>query len=90
MNDLTKLFQKDDRIFANGKLLKNKLTEIEVYGLKDRLDNLSNHDKNEVALDVFKNLAEKIEASTTEYIGTKKFKDYLPVYSLEAVATSFR
>ncbi|HBR14967.1 MAG TPA: type III restriction endonuclease subunit M [Candidatus Omnitrophica bacterium] len=28
MNDLTKLFQKDDRIFTNGKLLKNKLTEL--------------------------------------------------------------
>lgn len=28
MNDLTKLFQKDDRIFADGKLLKNKLTEL--------------------------------------------------------------
>jgi len=28
MNDLTKLFQKDNRIFADGKLLKNKLTEL--------------------------------------------------------------
>jgi len=28
MNDLTKLFQKDERIFADGKLLKNKLTEL--------------------------------------------------------------
>jgi len=28
MNDLTKLFQKDDRIFADSKLLKNKLTEL--------------------------------------------------------------
>ena len=28
MNDLNKLFQKDDRIFADGKLLKNKLTEL--------------------------------------------------------------
>ena len=28
MNDLTKLFQKDERIFAEGKLLKNKLTEL--------------------------------------------------------------
>ncbi|MBA7495525.1 hypothetical protein ES702_06112 [subsurface metagenome] len=28
MNDLTKLFQKDDRIFAAGTLLKNKLTEL--------------------------------------------------------------
>jgi adenine-specific DNA-methyltransferase len=28
MNDLTKLFAKDDRIFAEGKLLKNKLTEL--------------------------------------------------------------
>lgn len=28
MNKLTKLFAKDDRIFADGKLLKNKLTEL--------------------------------------------------------------
>lgn len=28
MKDLTKLFQKDERIFADGKLLKNKLTEL--------------------------------------------------------------
>ncbi len=28
MNDLTKLFQKDDRVFAAGTLLKNKLTEL--------------------------------------------------------------
>ncbi len=28
MNDLTKLFQKDERIFADGKLFKNKLTEL--------------------------------------------------------------
>ncbi len=28
MHDLTKLFQKDERIFADGKLLKNKLTEL--------------------------------------------------------------
>ena len=28
MTDLTKLFQKDERIFADGKLLKNKLTEL--------------------------------------------------------------
>lgn len=48
--------------------------DIEIYGLKDRLDDLSNHDKYEVALDVFKELANKIESSTTEYIGTKEFK----------------
>lgn len=28
MSELTKLFRKDDRIFADGKLLKNKLTEL--------------------------------------------------------------
>lgn len=47
--------------------------DIEIYGLKDRLDNLNNYDKYEVALDVFKELANKIESSTTEYIGTKEF-----------------
>jgi len=50
--------------------------DIEVYGLKERLNTLSNHDKYEVALDVFKNLAGKVEVSTTEYIGTKEFKGY--------------
>ncbi|MDD5258510.1 MAG: hypothetical protein PHD29_00890 [bacterium] len=50
--------------------------DIEIYGLKDQIDNLSNHDKYEVALDVFKELATKIELSTTEYIGTKEFKGY--------------
>ncbi len=50
--------------------------DIEIYGLKDRLDNIDNHDKYEVALDVFKELAGKIEASTTEYIGTQEFKGY--------------
>lgn len=50
--------------------------EIEVSGVKERLDALSNHDKYGIALDVFKNLAGKIETSTTEYIGTKEFKRY--------------
>lgn len=50
--------------------------DIEIYSVKDRLDKLSNHDKYEVALDVFKELANKIESSTTEYIGTKEFKGY--------------
>ena len=49
---------------------------IEIYGLRDRLDNLSNHDKYEVALNVFKELANKIESSTTEYIVTKEFKGH--------------
>lgn len=48
--------------------------DIEIYGLKDRLNSIDNHDKYEVALDAFKELAGKIEASTTEYIGTKEFK----------------
>lgn len=50
--------------------------DIEVYGLKDRLDNLDNNDKYEVALNIFKELANKIESSTTEYIGTKEFKGH--------------
>jgi len=48
--------------------------DIEIYGLQERLDNLNNHDKFEIALNVFKELAGKIQASTTEYIGTKEFK----------------
>lgn len=50
--------------------------DIEISGLEDRLKNLDNHDKYEVALNVFKELAEKIESSTTEYFGTKEFKGH--------------
>lgn len=50
--------------------------DIEISGLKDRLNNIDNHDKYEVALDVFKELAGKIEASITEYIGTIEFKGH--------------
>ncbi|HHT9135298.1 MAG TPA: DEAD/DEAH box helicase family protein, partial [Candidatus Avalokitesvara rifleensis] len=50
--------------------------DIEVYGSKEQLDNLNNHDKYEIALNVFRELANKIESSTTEYIGTKEFEGY--------------
>lgn len=50
--------------------------DIEILGPKERLDNLNNHDKYEIALNVFKELANKIESSTTEYIGTKEFKGF--------------
>ncbi|MBN1157565.1 DEAD/DEAH box helicase family protein [Candidatus Woesearchaeota archaeon] len=50
--------------------------EVEIYGLRERIDSLNNHDKYEISLGVFKELAEKIENSTTEYIGTKEFKGY--------------
>ena len=50
--------------------------DIEIYGLKDRLNNIDNHDKYEVALNTFKDLASKIENSTTEYVGTKEFKGH--------------
>jgi len=50
--------------------------DVEICGLKDRLNNFDNHCKYEIALDVFKELACKIKASTTEYIGTKEFKGY--------------
>ncbi len=50
--------------------------DIEIYGAKDRLNNLNNHDTFEIALDVFKELANKIQDSTTEYFGTKEFKGH--------------
>jgi len=50
--------------------------DIEVYGSEERLDNFNNYDKYEVALNVFKELANKIESSTTEYFGTKEFKGH--------------
>jgi len=62
--------------------------DIEVYGLKEKLDNLSNHDKFEISLDIFKDLANKIQASTTEYIGTKEFKGYSICKVVEPTKTS--
>jgi len=62
--------------------------DIEIYGLKDRLNNIDNHDKYEVALDAFKELAGKIEASTTEYIGTKEFKGHSICKVVESTKTS--
>jgi len=62
--------------------------DIEIYGLKERLDNFSNHDKYEVALDVFKELANKIESSTTEYFGTNEFKGHRICKVVEPSRTS--
>ena len=50
--------------------------DIEIRGTKKRLNNLSNSDKYEIAIDVFKQLADKIKANTTEYEGTKEFKGH--------------
>jgi type III restriction enzyme len=62
--------------------------EIEVYGSKERLENLNNYDKYEVALNVFKELAGKIESSTTDYIGTKEFKGYRVCKVVDLIKTS--
>lgn len=45
MNDLTKLFQKDERIFADGKLLKNKLTELALKLNQSLIELLLSDDK---------------------------------------------
>ena len=45
MNDLTKLFQKDERIFADGKLLKNKLTELALKHDQPLIELLLSDDK---------------------------------------------
>ena len=62
--------------------------DIEIYGSKERLSALTNHDKYVVALNVFKELANKIESSTTEYIGTKEFKGYSICKVVEPTKTS--
>ena len=62
--------------------------DIEVYGLKERLNSLTNHDKFEIGLDVFKGLADKIQASTTDYIGTREFKGYSICKIVEPTKTS--
>ncbi|MEK7611972.1 MAG: DEAD/DEAH box helicase family protein [Patescibacteria group bacterium] len=49
------------------------LVEIEVYAKNGRLDALTNYDKFDIALNVLKELAEKIQAGNKEYIGTKEF-----------------
>lgn len=50
--------------------------EIEVYGTKEQLNSLDNHDKFEIALSVFKEIAGKIQASSSEFIGTEEFKGF--------------
>ena len=50
--------------------------DIEIYGDGEHLDKLSNMDKYEVSLDVFKLLAEKIKVSANEYVGTKEFRGH--------------
>ena len=50
--------------------------DVEISGSRERLNSLNNHDKYEVALNVFKELAGKIEICTTDYIGTKEFKGH--------------
>ncbi len=47
---------------------------INIEGLKEQLDYLNNHDKYNIALSVFKDLADRIEDGTSEYRGTKEFK----------------
>ena len=62
--------------------------DLEIYGLKGRLDNLNNYDKFQIALEVFKELANKIKSSTTEFIGTEEFKGYNLCKILEESKTS--
>jgi type III restriction enzyme len=62
--------------------------DIEIYCSKERLDNLSNSDKYEVALNVLKELANKIESSTTEYTGTMQFQGHNICKIVEPTRTS--
>jgi type III restriction enzyme len=50
--------------------------DIEIYGLKNQLDNLTNRDMYDIALRVFKDLSKRIENNSTEFTGTKEFKRY--------------
>ncbi len=47
---------------------------VEVYGRKAQLDALNNHDKFDMALGVLKELAGKIQANSSDFIGTNEFK----------------
>lgn len=62
--------------------------DVEIYGLQERLDNLNNQARYEIALNVFKELAVKIQSSTTEYIGTKEFKSHSISTTVDEVKTS--
>jgi len=52
------------------------LVEIELYAKNGKLDNLTNKDKFDIALSVFKELAQKILTSNKEFIGTKEFSGH--------------
>ncbi len=47
---------------------------VEVYGRKEQLGALNNHDKFDVALSVLKELAGRIQANSSDFIGTNEFK----------------
>ncbi|MDD5551761.1 MAG: DEAD/DEAH box helicase family protein [Candidatus Pacebacteria bacterium] len=49
------------------------LVEIELYAKNGKLDNLNNKDKFDIALDVLKELSQKILSSNKEFYGTKEF-----------------
>ena len=49
------------------------LVDVELSAKNGRLDSLTNYDKFEIALSVFKELAGKIQAGNKEYVGTKEF-----------------
>lgn len=49
------------------------LVEIELYAKNGKLDNLSNKNKFDVALEVLKELSQKILSSNKEFYGTKEF-----------------
>lgn len=49
------------------------LIEAELYAKNGKLDNLSNNDKFEIALSIFKELAGKILSINKEFIGTREF-----------------
>jgi type III restriction enzyme len=51
------------------------LVEVEISAKNGKVDNLTNADKLEIALDVLKELATKIATNKTEFIGTKKLSN---------------
>jgi type III restriction enzyme len=49
------------------------LVEIELYAKNGKLENLNNKDKFDIAIDVLKELSQKISSSNKEFLGTKEF-----------------
>lgn len=80
LNDLTKLFQKDERIFADGKLLKNKLTELALKLDESLIELLLSDDKAKKHFFIEKNIKKEkvLVFDKDKFIAFVNNKEFLP------------